>query len=60
MTQKPVTPVPLLAIYKLFFLVGMFSFGGGLSAWFHREIVLVRDAYLVPTDARGGILQIER
>jgi chromate transporter len=40
--QKPATPVSLFAIYKLFFLVGMFSFGGGLTAWFHREIVLVR------------------
>src|SRR5262245_46485185 len=40
--QKSAPPVSLLAIYKLFFLVGMFSFGGGLTAWFHREIVLVR------------------
>jgi chromate transporter len=40
--QKPAAPVSLFAIYKLFFLVGMFSFGGGLTAWFHREIVLVR------------------
>jgi len=38
--QKP--SVPLLAIYKLFFVVGVFSFGGGLTAWFHREVVLVR------------------
>ena len=40
--QKSAPSVSLLAIYKLFFLVGMFSFGGGLTAWFHREIVLVR------------------
>jgi len=53
MTQKPVTAVPLLAICKLFFAAGTFSFGGGLTAWFHREIVLVRGAYLVLTDARG-------
>jgi len=35
-------PVSLFAIYRLFFTVGLFSFGGGLSAWFHREVVLVR------------------
>jgi len=43
--QKPATsptPVSLFALYKLFFAVGLFSFGGGLSAWFHREVVLVR------------------
>src|ERR1043165_7349773 len=38
----PPTPVSLLALYKLFFTVGLFSFGGGLTAWFHREIVLLR------------------
>jgi len=39
----PVTPhVPLLALYKTFFWVGMFSFGGGLSSWLHREIVDIR------------------
>lgn len=35
-------PVSLWSLYKLFFVVGLFSFGGGLTAWFHREIVLVR------------------
>lgn len=40
--QKPAAPVPLIALYKLFFVVGIFSFGGGLTAWFHREVVLVR------------------
>ncbi len=43
--QKPATPpapVSLFALYKLFFVVGICSFGGGLTAWFHREIVLVR------------------
>ncbi|SRR5581483_9608159 len=34
--------VPLLAIYRTFFWIGLFSFGGGLSAWTHREIVLLR------------------
>lgn len=36
----PVKPqVSLFAIYRLFFLVGLFSFGGGLSGWLHREVV---------------------
>ena len=39
--QKPAA-VSLLTLYKLFFVVGVFSFGGGLTAWFHREVVLVR------------------
>lgn len=35
-----VTPhVSLLALYRTFFWVGLFSFGGGLSGWLHREIV---------------------
>jgi chromate transporter len=38
-----VTPhVPLLALYQTFFWVGLFSFGGGLSSWLHREIVSSR------------------
>jgi chromate transporter len=35
-------PVSLWSLYRMFFVVGLFSFGGGLTAWFHREIVLVR------------------
>jgi chromate transporter len=38
-----VTPhVSLLALYNTFFWVGLFSFGGGLSSWLHREVVDVR------------------
>ena len=40
--QKPTEPISLFSLYKLFFIVGIFSFGGGLTAWFHREVVLVR------------------
>jgi chromate transporter len=40
--STPVHPASLWALYKLFFVVGLFSFGGGLSAWFHREVVLIR------------------
>lgn len=34
--------VSLFALYRTFFWVGMFSFGGGLSAWLHREMVQLR------------------
>ena len=38
-----VTPhVPLLPLYRTFFWVGLFSFGGGVSAWLHREVVNIR------------------
>lgn len=40
MDQSP--PVSLLKIYALFFRIGLFSFGGQLTSWIHREIVLVR------------------
>jgi chromate transporter len=38
----PAQPVTLFGIYKLCFVVGLLSFGGGLSAWMRREVVLVR------------------
>jgi chromate transporter len=34
--------VPLLQLYRTFFWVGLFSFGGGVSAWLHREVVNIR------------------
>jgi chromate transporter len=34
--------VSLFALYRTFFWVGLFSFGGGLSAWVHRELVQLR------------------
>jgi chromate transporter len=40
--SPPTQPASLFAIYRLCFVVGLFSFGGGLSAWFHREVVQVR------------------
>lgn len=33
------SPVSLGSLYGVFFRVGLMSFGGGLSAWVHREIV---------------------
>jgi chromate transporter len=40
--QKPAQPVALWSLYKMFLYVGLLSFGGGVSAWCHREVVLVR------------------
>ncbi len=39
---SPPRPVRLLSLYMVFFWVGLFSFGGGLVAWLHREVVQVR------------------
>jgi chromate transporter len=38
----PGAPVPLIALYRVFFWIGVFSFGGGLTPWMHREVVEVR------------------
>jgi chromate transporter len=38
--DKP--PVSLLEIFKVFFLIGAFSFGGGLIGWIHQETVTKR------------------
>ena len=40
---NPTKPVRLFAIYRVFFWIGLFSFGGGLTAWIHREVVLMRN-----------------
>jgi chromate transporter len=34
--------IPLFAIYRVFFWIGVFSFGGGLVPWMQREIVTTR------------------
>jgi chromate transporter len=34
--------VSLVSLYGVFFRLGLYSFGGGISAWVHREIVDVR------------------
>ncbi|HUZ67595.1 MAG TPA: chromate transporter [Beijerinckiaceae bacterium] len=34
--------VPLSALAAVFFRIGLFSFGGGLGAWLHRETVALR------------------
>lgn len=35
-------PVRLLAIFLVFFRIGAFSFGGGLTGWVYREVVQQR------------------
>jgi chromate transporter len=35
-------PPSLLALASVFFRIGMFSFGGGLSGWMYREVVQAR------------------
>jgi chromate transporter len=34
--------VPLSSIFRVFFMIGAFSFGGGLVGWIHRETVSKR------------------
>ena len=34
--------VSLFELYRMFFWVGLLSFGGGLSGWLHREVVTIR------------------
>jgi chromate transporter len=34
--------VPLTSIYRVFFEIGVFSFGGGLVPWIYRDVVDVR------------------
>ena len=31
--------VPLSSLFRVFFLIGLMSFGGGLVSWIHREVV---------------------
>jgi chromate transporter len=52
--------VPLLAIFGIFFRIGLFSFGGGVSGWIYREVVTLRgwmsDADFLSGLALGQIL----
>jgi chromate transporter len=34
--------VPLASIYRVFFEIGLFSFGGGLVSWIYRDVVEIR------------------
>jgi chromate transporter len=46
--------VPLLAILGVFARIGLMSFGGALSGWMHREIV-VRRRWMEEEDFLGGL-----
>jgi chromate transporter len=37
-----VQPISIFAIFSVFFRIGIFSFGGGLSGWVYRDVVLLR------------------
>ena len=38
----PVQRVTIAAIFSVFFRIGLFSFGGGLTGWVYRDVVLMR------------------
>jgi chromate transporter len=54
------TRVSLLSLYGVFLRLGLYSFGGGISAWVHREIVerrrWVTEAEFMSGFALGQIL----
>ena len=42
MAADPPSPPSISAIFGVFFRIGMLSFGGGLTGWVHRELVMLR------------------
>lgn len=52
MTNAP--PVKLLAIFFVFFRIGAFSFGGGLTGWVYREVVQQRN-WMTEADFLSGV-----
>lgn len=40
--MEQTTRVPLTSIYRVFFEIGVFSFGGGLVSWIYRDTVEIR------------------
>ena len=51
--SPPLPRVSLMSLYGVFFRVGLFSFGGGISAWVHREIVDMRH-WVTEQEFMGG------
>jgi chromate transporter len=47
-------PVPLFSIFWVFFRIGLFSFGGGLSGWIYRDVVTLR-GWMSDTDFLSGL-----
>lgn len=52
--QRPEEPVPLASIYRVFFEIGLLSFGGGLVSWIHREVV-TRRAWIPDEEFLSGV-----
>ena len=40
--DAPQESVPLHSLFLVFFRIGLFSFGGGLSGWIYRDVVTLR------------------
>lgn len=59
-TSRAPADATLPAIFAVFFRIGLFSFGGGLSGWMYREVVVARpwltDAEFLSGMAVGQIL----
>jgi chromate transporter len=53
MNRKP-APVSLRFIFWVFFRVGLFSFGGGLSGWIYRDVVTLR-GWMSDNDFMSGL-----
>jgi chromate transporter len=47
-------PVGLAPIFWVFFRIGLFSFGGGLSGWVYREVVTLR-GWMTDADFLSGL-----
>lgn len=47
-------PVSLVSIFLVFFRIGLFSFGGGLSGWIYRDVVTVR-GWMSDADFLSGL-----
>ena len=46
--------VSLFSLYALFFRFGLFSFGGQLTSWIHREVVIMR-AWMTDDEFLSGL-----
>ncbi|MBM6595144.1 chromate transporter [Microvirga pudoricolor] len=46
--------VPLVSIILIFFRIGLFSFGGGLSGWIYRDVVTLR-GWMTDADFLSGL-----
>ena len=41
-SPTPAVPPTILAIFIVFLRIGLLSFGGGLTGWVFREVVILR------------------